>query len=115
MMLTDERGKKLMEYFEADPARAQELLDLPVDEALAKINAEGHDFTQEELEAFDALLCAEPEATGELDAEALDDVAGGWGSFFRFATPQLTFSVARWRSPFSFRPGRWGGRRRRYY
>ncbi len=114
MMLTDERGNELMAYFEADPTRAQQLLDLPVEEAMEKINADGHDFTQEELEAFDALLSAEPETTGELDAEALDDVAGGWGSFFRFATPQLTLSVARWCSPFSFRPGRWHRPRRHF-
>lgn len=114
MRLTDERGKELMEYFEADPAKAQELLELPAEEALAKINADGHDFTQEELEAFDSILCAAPEMGGELDANDLDAVAGGWGSFFRFASPQLSLSIARWSSPFSFRPGRWGGRRRRY-
>ncbi len=115
MMLTDERGQELMEYFEADPARAQELLDLSVEDALVKMNADGHDFTQEELEAFDSILCAAPEMDGELDVDDLEAVAGGFGSFFRFATPQLSLCIARWCSPFSFRPGRWGRHRRSRY
>lgn len=115
MALTEERGKKLMDYFEADPARAQELLELPVEEALAKLNADGNDFTKEELEAFDAALTYEPEK-GELKAEELDAVAGGWGgwgNFFNLVTPQYALTIANWGRPFGWRTGGWGGRRYR--
>ncbi len=112
MTLTEERGKKLMDYFEADPKRAQELLDLPVEEALEKMNADGNDFTKEELEAFDAVLTYEPE-NGELEVEELDEVAGGFGfgNFFNLVTPQYALTVANWGRPFGWRAGGWGGRR----
>lgn len=112
MTLTEERGKELMEYFEADPARAQELLDLPVEEAAAKMSADGHVFTKEELEAFDTVLSYEPEE-GELEAEDLEAVAGGWGSFLNFITPQYALTIANWGRPFGWRTGGWGGRRYR--
>lgn len=113
MMMTEERGKELMEYFEADPARTQELLDLPVEEAVAKMNADGHDFTQEELEVFDAALDYVPEKD-ELKADDLDAVAGGWGgfgNFFNLITPQYALTIANWGRPFGWRTGGWGGRR----
>ncbi len=112
MMLTEERGKELIEYFEADPARAQELMDLPVEEALAKMNADGHDFTKEELETFDTVLAQSPEE-GELEADDLEAVAGGWGNFFNLVTPQCAVTFFNWGRSFGWRPGGWGGRRYR--
>lgn len=112
MMLTEERGKELMEYFEADPERAQKLLDLPVEEARIKMSEDGHEFTQEELETFDAVLTHSLEGD-ELEVEDLDAVAGGWGNFFNLITPQYALTIFNWGRPYGWRTGGWGGRRYR--
>jgi lactobin A/cerein 7B family class IIb bacteriocin len=52
------------------------LLDLEATEAVAKINADGYDFTVEELQEFTNLL-ENASTSDELDENALDDVAGG--------------------------------------
>ena len=74
--MTKERAEILTQYLTSDPYRAKDLLALEPDEALAKINAEGYDFTIDELneycEAFKAAV-----AQGELSEDELDSVAGG--------------------------------------
>lgn len=81
MYLSPERAEKLVAYLDADPLRAKEWLDLPVEDAVARINADGYDFTKEELMEFDETLVAAFEFTadGELHVEELDNISGGGG------------------------------------
>jgi hypothetical protein len=74
-MLTQARADALTEILNADEARAQTLLNLEPDEALRQINAMGNDFTLDELNEYGEAL--EAGRKGELNAEALDNVAGG--------------------------------------
>lgn len=80
-MLTQERAEKLSGILTADVERAQALLKLEASEALSQINALGNDFTLDELrdygKALEAATAQEGEF-GELDANALDNVAGGY-------------------------------------
>ncbi|MCL1917428.1 MAG: hypothetical protein FWG14_03795 [Peptococcaceae bacterium] len=75
-MLTEERASILTEILSADEARAQTLLSLDTKEALKQINALGNDFTLDELKEYGKAMEASS-AQGELDADSLDDVAGG--------------------------------------
>ncbi len=80
MVLTSERAEKLANYFVADANKAKELMDLPADEALKVINADGFDFTVEELRDFSEELKRIAEmanSDGELSVDTLDNVAGG--------------------------------------
>ena len=77
-MLTQERALILNNYLSDDAAKAETLLNLEPAEALAKINADGFDFTLEELMDF-AKAVAFAKANGELNAEDLENVAGGLG------------------------------------
>jgi len=78
-MLTQERAEKLSDFLATDPERAQKLFALGAEEALSQINALGNDFTLDEISEFgQELTKAFAQDTGEeLDADALDDVAGG--------------------------------------
>lgn len=80
-MLTNERAELIAKYLTADADRANKLLDLPVEEAVAQMNADGNDFTAEEVKEFGVQLQAaaaqQGGVDGELDADALDNVAGG--------------------------------------
>ncbi|MCL1917448.1 MAG: hypothetical protein FWG14_03900 [Peptococcaceae bacterium] len=75
-MLTQERADILTDILNADETRAEALLDLEPEEALKQINALGNDFTLDELHEYGKVLEAASKQ-GELDAESLDDVAGG--------------------------------------
>lgn len=75
-MLTNERAELIGNYLTADKERAAALLALSPEEAVAKINAEGHDFTADEIEEFGKNLKAAAQAD-ELDENALEDVSGG--------------------------------------
>lgn len=80
MALTNERAEILSNYLTADKDRAVELLKLSPEEAMAKINAEGYDFTAEEMTAFGkelADIVTKISNGEELDADALEQVAGG--------------------------------------
>lgn len=77
MALTEARAEMLANYLTADKDRAAKLLGLSPEEALAQMNADGNDFTLEELGDFNEALKAALAEEGELDADALDDVAGG--------------------------------------
>jgi len=77
-MLTQERAEKLMEYLNQDEARTLKLLELDPEAALAEINAEGYDFSADELYDFgQALASVSKKDEGEISADELDDVAGG--------------------------------------
>lgn len=79
-MLTETRAEILTNYLSADADRAKTLFDLDPKDALEKINADGVDFTIEELEEYCTSFksyVSQQAADGELSADALDDVAGG--------------------------------------
>lgn len=77
-MLTQERADILTNFLSADTAKAETLLNMAPNEALAQINAAGFDFTLDELMDYaKALKIAK--ADGELNADELEDVAGGLG------------------------------------
>lgn len=80
MVLTNERAEKLANYLAADADRAKKLVDLPVDEAVKAINADGFDFSADELKDFGEVMQKVSSAVGEngeLDEDALGNVAGG--------------------------------------
>lgn len=80
MALTNERAELLSNYLTADKDRGAELLKLSPEEAMAKINADGYDFTAEEMTEFGkelADIVAKMSSGEELDADTLDQVAGG--------------------------------------
>lgn len=77
-MLTNERAELLANYLTDDKERAKALLALDPQEAVAKINANGHDFSVEEITEFGNQMKATVIAQeGELGENALDNVAGG--------------------------------------
>lgn len=75
-MLTQERADMITGYLGEDEIRAEEIFSLELEEALEKMNADGNDFTLEELKEYEKALEAMT-ADGELDADELDNVAGG--------------------------------------
>lgn len=80
MVLTAERAQILGDYLVSDTERAKKLVELTVDEAVKIINADGHDFTVEELKDFGeaANKAAEMQTEdGELSEEVLGEVSGG--------------------------------------
>ena len=77
-MLTQERADVLTNYLTADAERGQALLDMEPAEAMERINADGYDFNLEEINEY-ARALKMAQAGGELNAEELDDVAGGFG------------------------------------
>lgn len=76
-MLTQERAQILANYLNADIDRAKKLLEMAPEAAMNEINAAGHDFTVEEIVEFGKQLQAAAAQEGELDEEALNNVAGG--------------------------------------
>ena len=77
MALTQERAELLTKILTTDAERTRTLLALDAKEALTQINALGNDFTLEELSGYGEVMDAIISGQGELDANALDDVAGG--------------------------------------
>lgn len=74
--MTKERAEILTQYLTSNPDRAKDLLALDPQEALQNINAEGYDFTIDELNEYcDAFKAAVAE--GELNEGELETVAGG--------------------------------------
>jgi len=76
MRLTEERARMLTEFLSADSKRAEKLLTLGVKEAVAEINAHGHDFTEPELSEYGKSWVASQNQMGD---EALAAVSGGVG------------------------------------
>jgi len=80
MVMTTERAEKLSAYLTQDVDKAKELLEVSPEEAVEKINADGYDFTADELKEYGEQLQSVMGATGEngeIDMEALDNVSGG--------------------------------------
>lgn len=76
MMLTQERADILTSFFTKDLDQAQKIFDMDLEDALAVVNAEGYDFSAEELEAYNEAL-KQNLKQGELDDSDLDNVSGG--------------------------------------
>lgn len=76
-MLTRERAQVLADYLNADTERSKKLLEMSPEVALAGMNADGNDFTLDEILEFGKQLQATAAQTGELDENALSNVAGG--------------------------------------
>lgn len=86
MFLTEERAQALTEYLGQDSDRAEELSKMPVEKAVAAINADGYDFTVDELKEFSEMVAkvsAAQNADDELDDEALESISGGGGFWVR--------------------------------
>ena len=107
MVITNERAELLANYLKADPARAKELLEMNVEDALAKLNSEGYDFEEDELLAFDELMAnVKEDENGELDQKTLDAVSGG---FITVGTAALVVSIVSWGAPYAVKAGKWIG------
>lgn len=76
MALTNERVEILMKYLVGKGEESYGIFELDVNEAVAKINADGYDFNAEELHDF-ADLMEISQKKGELDESSLDEVSGG--------------------------------------
>ena len=113
MTITSERAEKLAGYLNADRERALKLLDLPVAEACAKINADGYDFCEEELQEFDlALQYAVNSATeGELSEDALENVVGGLGVLEAMAIIGGAAAACEWAWNTGAKIGKWLGKK----
>ncbi len=77
MALTNDRAEMLAQYLADKKDDSYNLLDLEASEAAAKINADGYDFTADELHEFVEMMEKAAPAEGELDENSLDNVAGG--------------------------------------
>lgn len=81
MSISEKRTEQLTAYLTADLDRAKTLLTMSPENAVTKINAEGYDFTTEELISFgeEFRKAVAKNAEGEVSEEDLEDVAGGIG------------------------------------
>lgn len=80
MVLTNERAEMLANYLMGDSDRAKELLAKSPEDAMKEINADGNDFTVDEIVAFGEQVksvMANANEKGELAESALDNVSGG--------------------------------------
>lgn len=76
--MNDERLLLLTDYLSNDTERMLKLFDLDAEEAVAQINAEGYDFTVEELMDFAKKMDSiSNNNDGELDLDTLEGIAGG--------------------------------------
>lgn len=78
MPITKERAELLAKYLMDDKQRLEQLMAMPAEAAAAKINADGYDFSTDELVAFAEELEKQPaQKNGELSEDDLDNVTGG--------------------------------------
>lgn len=78
--MTDERMQLLAEYLSNDPERMERLLAMNTVNAMEAINADGYDFTVDELTAFAdqvEMISKKVSKDGELNEEDLNEVSGG--------------------------------------
>ena len=92
MNLTQERKGTLAKILNEDVDRAKAWGQLQPQEALAQINALGHDFTVDELAEFGSQLRS---VQSELGDEALEGVAGGIRGLEALIAPGL-WSFINW-------------------
>jgi len=77
-MITKERAEKLVGILNANEDSANKWFEMEAPAVLEQINALGNDFTLDELQEFGKAMGTAPTTDdGELDADALDSVAGG--------------------------------------
>ncbi len=76
--MNNERLQSLADYMSADENRAEALFSMSAEEAVKAINADGNDFTVDELKDLAKGLESVSEGSGELSEEALDNVSGGF-------------------------------------
>lgn len=74
--MTEERIQAIGKALAADDAERKALLEMTPEEAAKALAAKGYDFTAEELGEFGKLV-ADALPDGELDADSLENVAGG--------------------------------------
>lgn len=77
MALTEEKIELFAQYITADKERAEKLFELSPEEVVEAVARDGIELTIEEVVEFGEKLKAVAVNGGELDANALDDVAGG--------------------------------------
>lgn len=77
MVLTNERAEILANYLKENVERSKELADLSPEEAVKSINADGFDFTADEVKEFGDNLKMAVLHADELGEENLDEVSGG--------------------------------------
>lgn len=77
MVLTNERAEMIANYLKEDVDRANKMSDLSPEEAAKVINANGYDFSAEEIKEFAENLKKVAAQGDELNEENLDEVAGG--------------------------------------
>ncbi|MDE6035155.1 MAG: hypothetical protein K2G36_04515 [Ruminococcus sp.] len=77
--MTIERMQELADFLSNDPDRMTELFEMDAEMACEEINAEGYDFTAEELREFgQAMSTAVVRSnSGELSEDDLEQVSGG--------------------------------------
>lgn len=74
--MNNERIKAIAEALESNEGLRKAVLAMEPAEAAEALKKEGYDFTADELIEFGKLV-SEATASGELDADSLDDVSGG--------------------------------------
>lgn len=108
-MLTDEKVQKLTDFLSSDPERMEKLFEMDVEKAQAQINAEGYDFTVDELKEFaQAVVNVAKKNNGELDAESLDNVSGG---VLTVATVSCVCAIVKLGAPYAWKAGTWLGQK----
>lgn len=76
--MNDERMKVLADYLSTDTDRTEKLFEMGAEAAQKEINADGFDFTVDEIKTFaQEVVNVGQTANRELDAEDLDNVNGG--------------------------------------
>ena len=107
--MNDERVQKLTDYLISDKERMLKLFELDAEEAVAQINAEGYDFTVEELKAFaEAIESMSKKNEGELDVDDLENVAGG---VLTCATVTCVCAIVKLCGPYAWKAGQWLGKK----
>ena len=80
MKMDEMRAEQLGKYLASDTEKAKKLLTLSPEEAMEAINAEGYDFTLEEINEYGAKIRrVSALSSDEISEENLEEVAGGVG------------------------------------
>lgn len=78
MTMTIERTQALADYLMTDKEKTQRIVELSPEEAVKAINADGYDYTVEEIEEFGlGLRAAYEEQKDEFSDSELESVSGG--------------------------------------
>ena len=94
MNMNAERVELLSAFLVEDKERAYRLLEMEAEEATAEINANGYDFTVEEIQEYGKKLVSVMNREGELTEESLENVAGGFAIEAAILAAGVTLFVA---------------------